>query len=235
MRALTSLALAAALSGLAGDETHAQALTGTMGLVAVPTAEMPADGALAAGLNLVARGHHGYALPGHADEPLLVQYLGVGFLPFVEVGLRLTRMVNVPRQALGDRMVSIRVRLVEEGAYAPAVVLGAHDLTGTRFFHSIYLVGSRHLGELPGAGRAGAHLGYGGDLLGLEPRWVQFDGVFGGLSLEPHPSFMLMAEHDTERVNVGTRARILGRVTLLVSVQGMSALSGGIGYTHRLL
>lgn len=211
----------------------AQALTGTTGLVSVPTAEMPADGSIAAGLNVVNAGYHGYGNPGFEAHPALVQFASVGFLPFVEVGLRLTRVADVPRQALGDRMVSVRVRLLKQGEHTPAVAAGAHDLLGTRYFHAVYVVASRQVEPVAGVGTMSFHAGYGGNPMSLSVAGQQFVGLFGGVSVAPRPWLALLAEYDGERVNAGFRLHA-GRLALLTAVHDLNALSAGISYTHRL-
>ena len=197
----------------------------------MPTATMPSDGSVTFGVNLLDERYHGYdsrRLQGHAA---VVQFASVGFVPFVEVGLRLTRGVEVPRQALGDRMVSVRIRVLKEGTHAPAIVIGAHDLLGTRYFHAEYVVASKHVATP--LGEVGLHAGYGGDWSSVRARGRQFVGGFGGISVAPRPWVTLMAEHDAERVNAGVRLRA-GRVTLLGAAHGLDRFSGGISYTHRL-
>jgi hypothetical protein len=218
----------------AGSSLSAQALTGTTGLVMIPTAEMPADGTVAVGVNLIARQYHDYVEP-HPEYTAMVQFASIGFLPFAEVGLRLTRLVDLPEpQALGDRMVSVRLRLLTEGPLAPAVVVGGHDLLGTRIFHAFYVVGSKHADSVPVLGSASVHLGYGVHTDHLPSMGRQFPGVFGGISIAPRPWVALLVEHDAKRVNAGVRLRSVRGVVLLASLQGMQGLSGGISYTHRL-
>jgi hypothetical protein len=212
----------------------AQSLTGTTGLVSIPTAEMSADGTMAVGLNLIDRRYHDgpYTYLKHA---VLVQFASIGFLPFAEVGLRLTRRVDYNKtQALGDRMVSVRLRLVPERTLTPAVVVGAHDLVGTRLFHSLYVVGSKGVDSLPVLGTVSAHLGYGGHVDGMTVRGYQFQGVFGGVAVAPRPWVALLVEHDARRMNGGIRLRPVHGVAVLVTLQGMDRLSGGVSYTHRL-
>jgi hypothetical protein len=211
----------------------AQSLAGTTGLVAIPTAHMPRDGTVALGVNHIDRRHHGYDNPGYDEHSGLVEYASIGFLPFVEVGLRLTRVVGVPRLALGDRMVSVRLRLVDEGARTPAVVVGAHDLVGTRRFHTVYAVASRSVAGVRGVGDVSAHLGVGGDPLGLGLRSRGLRGAFGGVSVSPVPPIALMAEYDGGQVNAGVRLR-LGRFALLAAAQDLEGFSGGLSYTQPL-
>lgn len=210
----------------------AQTLTGPTGLVTVPTAAMQRDGSLTAGLNRVDARFHRYEDHEQAGRDALVQYATIGFLPFVEVGLRLTRVLDVPRQALGDRFVSVRVRLLEERAYTPAVAVGVHDLVGTRIFHAEYAAASKTLDAGP-LGEVGVHLGYGGDWLSLPSAGRQFVGAFGGVSVAPRRWVTLLAEHDAERVNAGVRLAAW-RLSLLGALHGLEAFSWGIGYTHPL-
>lgn len=232
MRAWIRLIFASAITfGLGAMPVSAQALTGTTGLVTVPTATMPADGAVTVGVTRLDERYHGYAPRQQQGHDAIVQFASVGFLPFVEVGLRLTRVVDLPRQANGDRMVSVRIRMLREGAYAPAVVVGVHDIVGTRYFHAEYVVASKQL--VTPLGAVGLHTGYGGDWSSRRARGRQFVGGFGGISVAPRAWVTLMAEHDAERVNAGVRLRV-GRFAVLGAAQGLDRFSGGISYTHRL-
>ena len=226
-----TLAAAVALLLSISRPASAQALTGTTGLVTIPTARMADDRSLMVGAHLVDRRHHNSP---YGDNAALMEFATVGFLPFLEVGLRLTRVLDTPRQGVGDRMVSVRLRLLEEGARRPAVVVGAHDLLGTRIYHATYVVASREVAPVPVAGTVGLHLGYGGDWLPVPVHAHQFKGAFGGVSVSPRPWIALMAEHDAERLNAGVRLRLFGRVTLLGALHGLEDLSGGISYTQPL-
>lgn len=222
--------------GLFSIPARAQSLTGTTGLVSIPTAEMPGDGALAVGVNVLDARYNGHAFNGRFEGyAAMVQYASVGFLPFAEIGLRLTRLVDYPEpQALGDRAVIVRVRLLREGRLTPAVVVGGHDVVGTRIFHSLYVVGSKGADSVPVLGRVSVHAGYGGHLERLFAKSYQFQGVFGGISVAPRPWVALLIEHDAERVNAGVRLRPWRGLAILAAVQGGDGLSGGISYTHRL-
>lgn len=184
------------------------------------------------GVNLIAPAYHEYVADGFEGEAGVVQFATVGFLPFVEVGLRLTRLTGDTPQALGDRMVSVRVRLLKEGEHLPAVAVGAHDLFGTRIFHATYAVASKTMGTA--AGPVGLHLGYGHDVLGLDAAGRQFDGLFGGVSVAPRPWLTLLVEYDGERPNAGVRLGPVHGVALLAALQNGDGLSGGVSYTFAL-
>lgn len=210
----------------------AQALPGTSGLVSIPTAAITADGDMAAGVNVIAPHYHEYYGGRFDAKAAQVQFVTVGFLPFAEVGLRLTRIMDGPPQGIGDRMVSVRVRLLKEGEYLPAVAIGAHDVLGTRLYHATYAVASKSAATP--AGRAGVTVGYGRDVLRLRYKGRQFDGVFGGVSLAPHHWVTLMAEYDGERPNAGVRLGPVRGVALLAAVQDFDGFSGGLSYTFAL-
>jgi hypothetical protein len=210
----------------------AQSLTGTSGLVSIPTATIAADGRLTAGVNVIPARYHGYYDAGY-DETAVVRYVAVGFLPFVEVGLRLTHVTAEIPQGLGDRMVSVRVRLLTEGTVRPALAVGAHDLVGTRLYHATYAVASRTV-RTP-AGPAGVHAGYGHNVLGLETRGRQFDGLFGGASLAPVQWLTLLAEYDGEHANAGVRVGPVHGVALVVgALRDLDGVSAGLSYTFAL-
>lgn len=210
-----------------------QSLAGTSGLVTIPTASIAADGEVSAGVNVMAAHYHEYYEDGRFDEnAAIVQFVTVGFLPFVEVGLRLTRIADVPRQALGDRMVSFRVRLLKEGSHRPAVAVGVHDIVGTRIFHAQYAVASKTLATA--AGPVGLHLGYGADVLPLRAQGRQFDGLFGGVTVAPQRWVTLMAEYDGEYPNAGVRLGPVHGVALLAALQNFDGVSGGVSYTFAL-
>lgn len=225
------IAASALIVVLSNDLLAAQSLTGTSGLVSIPTASVPADGTVSLGVNMVDERYHGYLQEKQQGHAMLVQFASVGFLPFAEVGLRLTRGMDVPEQAIGDRMVSVRLRVLKEGARTPAVVVGVHDIAGTRYFHAEYVAASRHVPTPLGV--VGLHAGYGGDFASVRARARQFVGGFGGISLAPRPWVTLMAEHDAERVNAGVRLRVW-RMNVLAAAHGLDRFSGGVSYTHRL-
>ncbi|MFL5384947.1 MAG: YjbH domain-containing protein [Longimicrobiaceae bacterium] len=215
------------------DPPLGPSLTGTTGLVTVPTATMPPDGTVTVGLNYVDRRYHDITkvpLPGH---PALIQFVSIGWLPFLEVGLRLTRAWGQSQQALGDRMVSLRLRLVEEGSRTPAVVVGIHDIVGTRIAHAEYVTASKVVRPVPILGTVGLHLGYGGDWSSLRVQGRQFTGVFGGVSITPVTWTTLLVEHDSDRLNAAVRLR-LWRLSLLAAVHKLDRFSGGISYVHPL-
>ena len=212
----------------------AQSLTGTTGLLTIPTAEMPEDGEISFGTSLLNKKHFGYWGGSYRYKYHgMANFITLGYLPFLEITPRLTRFLDFPDpQATGDRMVSIRLRLLRESEFLPSVVFGVHSPFSTsRYFNSSYLVVSKNF-RLPHTRKIGFHLGYGVDF--LDAKSHQFIGVFGGVSFSPHPSLTLMLEHDAEKFNSGVRLTFFDRVELLVAFLNFNALSGSISYKFKV-
>lgn len=221
-----------------------QSVTGTQGLLTVPTARMHPDGTLVVGVGYVDKAFSTYQSGEFDYAPL---YASVTALPSVEIGFRFSRALHSGPEALGDRMFIIRVRLLEECGSLPAVAVGAHDFlrsseNETNFFHALYAVASKRL-EPPGAiGRVtpgiDLHFGWGTDIVNAPG--YQFVGPFGGASV----TFLqgdgvvrqldLLAEYDGRTVSVGPRVNVGGLLVLTAGVQGLEAPVLGVAATASL-
>lgn len=203
-------------------------LTGTTGLVTIPTAEMPEDGEISFGLSWLNKKQFVY---GSRDYHGMAQFITLGYLPFLEISARLSRHLNYPEpQALGDRMVSVRLRLVKENRFFPSVVSGIHDPIGTKLFNALYLAASKSFRVFHTT--TAVHLGYASNR--IEARQYQFVGLFGGVSVSPSPFVTLMLEHDAEKFNFGLQMSILDHVELLAAFLNFDAFSAAMSYKLRL-
>ena len=223
------------LFGFSSQNVIAQSLTGTTGLVTIPTAEMPEDGEISFGFSIINKEHSAYSYAHGGQHHEVANFITLGYLPFLEITPRLTRLLHFPQpQAIGDRMVSIRLRVLKESAIFPSVVCGVHDPFGASInFSASYLVASKSFSA--SNCRMGIHLGYGGDWLkAREAKGHQFLGLFGGVSLSPSPFITLMLEHDAEKLNGGVRLSIFDRLELTGAFLGFDAFSGGISYKRPL-
>ncbi|MGD8777882.1 MAG: YjbH domain-containing protein [Ignavibacteria bacterium] len=216
----------------------AQSLTGTSGLVSVPTAEIAADGNLILGVNFLNKKYLEYTkYKYHA----MAYFVTLGYLPFLEVSIRFTRQ-SLPQElrktSVGDRMISLRLKILKEGIFFPAIVLGCHDIGTTissgdaRHFNSLYLVGSKifHFNSI--IKNIGFHLGYGADW--MKSNHYQFIGFFGGISIPINSFSDFMLEHDSKYFNCGIKLLFLGKLQLLVSLMDLNGFSGGISYKFIL-
>ena len=98
----------------------AQSLPGTTGYFNIPSAEIYPDRTLFVGTNLL---NKEYKKWGNPDYHAMDFFVTTTFIPFVELSVRYSRMIDLPgelyKSTVGDRMASIRVRPLKEGRYHP--------------------------------------------------------------------------------------------------------------------
>jgi len=213
---------------------QAQSISGNPGLLNIPTAETIADGDIVFGVSYT---NKKYVNDLNNKYDAAHYFVSVGFLPFLEVSMGITRYINLPYgQALGDRVPGVRVRLLEEKNIMPALVIGAHDFMETKdegtnkLSNALYIVTSKHF-EV-NSNIAGAHLGYG-------TNWIKsfenhFLGFFGGISFEHKKTIRAMIEYDAEKLNCGTEIILFKHFKLLAGLMNFNTFSGGISYKARL-
>ena len=175
-------------------------LGGFDAVMTVPTAKLLPEGHLAIGFGYIPKPHAIFVGPDHDN---LAYFVTFGFLPFMELSLRATKPLNYAGPALiGDRMASLRVRLLSESTVRPALTLGIHDLSAVfrekEWFHSLYAVMTKSI-FLSGVA-VETTIGYGFDV--FEARQNEFNGVFGGISIRLHRLLFLKGEYN-DQVNFG--------------------------------
>ncbi|HUL92706.1 MAG TPA: YjbH domain-containing protein [Burkholderiales bacterium] len=153
----------------------------TTGLINMPDARFNADGTLQFGLS--------YA------KPYLNFSAAATLLPWLETNLGVTQIQDVPGFPTGqsgfgsgygaykDKTSGLKVRLLSEGAWRPAIALGVQDPIGTSLFERSYVAATKSLGETQ------LTLGYGRQ---------QIDGMFGGVRYVPSwlANWSFVAEYD---------------------------------------
>lgn len=152
-----ALALTAASPGAFADEGFSRFNDfGGVGLLQTPTARMADEGEFSVGVSRV--------------KPYDQIQIGLTPLPWFEATLRYTDVTNIAyspdpnfsgNQTYKDRSFGMKLRLLEESEYLPAVALGIQDFGGTGVFGSEYLVASRRYYDFDfslglGWGRLGA-------------------------------------------------------------------------------
>jgi hypothetical protein len=240
-RALTLGLLAAGLTALPIRTGSAQSINGTTGLVTVPTGGLLNDGEVLIGANVLDREYN--VRSGAHDQHRY--FVTMGFLPFLEVSVRLTRnaMMRLDDHAMewpGDRGASARLRLFREQGIRPAVVVGVHDFMTafsatkdeTVWFNALYVAGSKTFkpDRLPVS--FGLHAGYGSDR--MKAKHHEFAGLFGGVSADVGRHATVMLEYDAEKVNGGVRLVLLRRVRILLALLNMDSFAGGVGFAFNL-
>jgi hypothetical protein len=244
-RAVQAAAVAALLCASAPGA--GQTLSGTTGLITIPTAYLTEDGGVLVGWSA---GHRRY----NVQEPGFHEYsyyATLGFLPFLEVSLRLHRnyqfewtdeesgMTGLTTQGIGDRMASFRVRLAKEGKKTPAVAVGVHDFLSAfgkseevTFYNALYAVASKTVNPAALPFRVGLHAGYGTDW--IRAKHHDFNGWFGGVAVDAGSWLTVMTEYDSEKFNGGVSIRFLRHFRILLARRHFDTWAGGLSGSFRL-
>ncbi len=151
--AATLLALPAGATGL-GDPgvPPSGSNAGRVGLIEMPTARLRSDGTVEAGV----------ALRRQRD----FFFVNFAALPFAEATFRITERLNATtgRGVTSDRAFDFKLRLLDEGAWWPAVAVGVQDVIGTGLYAGEYAVASKRFWGLDfTAGLGWGRLGTGAD------------------------------------------------------------------------
>ncbi len=220
---------------------YAQSLTGMSGGYSIPTAELQKDRSTWFGYGFLNKKYN--KVLNTEPSNVHIGYATINFLPFLELGLRISYPEGAnskgEKKYIGDRMVSARIKPLNEGKWRPSVVIGLQGFYtttdgGASFFNSTYIVLTKNIGFNKIIKNMGFTLGYGFDFVPAST--YQFIGFFGGINIVPQRlEFLeLMLEYDANKWNVGTRITILKHIILLAGLEGMDAFSGGISYRFLL-
>jgi hypothetical protein len=206
----------------------AQPTAGTSGLLNTPAAGMPDDGTFSAGANylpdiLTPQSHFSYDTYNY--------YVGMAFLPFLELSLRMTLLKGPEKEKYinQDRSLAVRVRLLKEKEYLPSIVIGGNDIyttsqSGNQYFKSIYIAGSKTFSL--GGSLAQVSLGCISDFSNDNIEY----GPFGGLSFSPAflKSLSLFAEYDSRYINAGASILLFRHIYLYGFAADLRQFAGGV-------
>ncbi len=181
-----------------------QSLYGFSGLIFTPTAYTSNWGDV----------HLGWS---HFDKSVALNYGGfgkglenershwahIGFLPFAELSVKLTKPYDKASTdfGLGDRSISFRLQLLKETAKRPAILIGVVDpFIQVPIFEARYIVVTKSFffRDI----RVISNLGY-GLKVNKNSRNNDLQGLFGGFQLNWR-QVKLNIEHDASHINVGT-------------------------------
>lgn len=213
---------------------NAQSLSGLSGLLNIPTADIQKDGSLIIGANFLERNHLKY---GGGTMDVIAPFVTIGFLPFLEVSIRITRQLNYQGEShVMDRMFSGKLKFIDEGNYTPTVTLGLHNPYSTdsraKHFTSTYLVLSKNIETISFINKFHISVGYGTDL--IKAADYQYVGLFGGISLTLFDSIDMIGEYDAERFNAGLRLTLFNHIKLLGGFMDLKHFSGGVAVNFIL-
>ena len=215
-----------------------QSVTGTSGLIHIPSARMLEDGQLVIGAAFIPKPY--FQRYERRLNPGLNTYITFGILPFVELMFRYTHELNTPvnveTQYFPDRMLGFRVRLLSEKNYLPAIVLGLQDpsaifrdtcLTCTNY-SATYFVGSKNFKT--DFGNFDLSIGYTFDFKELKAK--DFKGVFGGISFSPnfYNNASILFEHNSKGINAGINVIVLSRFNLMLGIWNLDKPTFSFNY-----
>lgn len=214
--------------------THAQYSLGTVGGLNIPTAEMNETGTFMLGGNFLPdrMNPFGYNTGNYFANFTLFSFVE---LTYRETLLKTRYMTRKPKFNQQDRSLSVRVRLLKEKKYLPALVIGANDPVkdlGNNYFRGFYGTVTKHI-DLKGH-ELGVTLGYIG---WTSDRNVLRNGVFGGVSYRPvfcRP-LCVIAEYDTRNFNVGLTAKLWNHVSLYAFTSQFDCIAGGLRFECTLI
>lgn len=212
-------------------------LTGMTGFINTPWCGVMADRGLEVGYNQipkeVAYDHRGL----YRND---VYYAALGFLPHVEAGLRWTFIPGlksfvdlVPDSKVtdSDRMLSGRLELLSPRPRRPGLAVGIEDASGTRRFHSTYVVTGIPLVH---------HRLHGRVSLGYAPRVFErvsrrtLDGAFGACEASLWGPVAASLEYDTEKWNTALGVDLAFGFRARVALLDGSRASVGAGWSVGL-
>lgn len=201
---------------------------GSNGIITVPSAYLYDDSELYIGYKYESEHFPFYKIDGKAQEERGI-IAGFSFLPFVELSLRYNLK---PHQ---DRLANIRVRILSEKKYRPALTLGFRDaltiLRGvdhapgegtekTSYYNSIYLVAGKSFSYRIKSFSQKVSLHLGGGYSDFDNALYQhLHGLFGGIEYEFHEKVpvKLLADYDTKEFRFGISGSVLNHVHATLS------------------
>ena len=218
----------------------AQLMIGNTGGFNIPTAEMNPAGTFRGGLNYLDRGMMTSELKTNDhrwmfDYYTFNYYVNFTFFDWLEATFRETLLESPHKDhycyCQQDRSVSVKVRVLKESEYLPAIAIGTNDPwadTGHHIYASAWLVMTKHLDIPLTKGSWTANLGYSKAF----DNSVMYDGILCGISYRPYllPFAQIMTEYDTKGWNLGVEANLWNHLGIYCFTREFSAFNAGINY-----
>lgn len=213
---------------------NAQTTLGVTGLLNSPNAVMSKEGTVKIGGNFL----NTNMTPDTWDYNTFNFFLNVTLFPFFEAALNNTAfdLWDQGRFSNVDRSVSLKLRVLKERRFMPAIAIGSNDLLtsntgsyfsphgGNKYFGTHYVALSKHL-TLNGH-TLGLHTAY--NILSSKHQKIN-SPISGGISFRP--SFFnklnLIAEYDTIDFNLGGNIIVFNYLYLQLFIQDFKYISFG--------
>ncbi|MBO0947789.1 YjbH domain-containing protein [Fibrella sp. HMF5405] len=229
-------------------------ISGKPGLIYVPSAEIMDDGTFSIGYNY---NPINYAFKYNKTNSESIAYVNLALLPRLEVNLNLLNAngdIAFKRKGIGDRQVDVKYAILTERAKRPAVavILSApFGVDNSLLTHAI--VATKHT-PVTRSINAAVTVGYGSpytvgrrtnqnDILSDfrfldKKRDLQYNylvGPFGGVSLNFARKGGVMAEWDSQHLNVGAYTTLFNHWTIQAGLLNGEQLTVGTSYKVNLL
>ena len=220
---------------LLANAAYSQSLNNLTGYYNIPTAEVTGDRRVTVGANFLNRIL--YSKLGYRENSM-AYFASIGYFPFLEFSLRFTKKIApVKPEALGDRMISFKIRPFKESEYLPSVALGAQDFVHTKDeltdrFNALYIAATKNFPLGRYINNVSVTYGYGFNW--ISSRNHQYLGHFGGAEVKFLNVFSLITEYDGDRFNGGARVSLFNRFNILFGYLGFKYFSGGAAVSFIL-
>ena len=232
--------LASIVFNFVPTQIKSQSTTGFSGYFSIPSAVLSPDKSVNIGYNQLNKKYQEFY---NGKYDMDVGFIDIGFLPIMEVGIRITRprgFKNPDSKTTWDRMIAARVLPIKETKYFPGIAIGFQnffttgDNGGASHFNSTYIVATKNFEIKHWFKNLGITLGYGSDF--MEASDYQFIGFFGGIEITPGKLefLQLILEYDAENLNAGARLTLFKHLILLAGYEGLDAFSAGFSYRFYL-
>lgn len=228
-----------------GSISYGQSVTGTSGLIHIPSARMLEDGQLVLGAAYIPKPYFTYVNRGGylggtlRNNPGLNTYITYAILPFAEIMFRYTHELNMSvnpfNQYFPDRMFSARIRIIKESDFLPSIVFGVHDIgkVATTFgsatnFSTNYLTFTKRFKFL--GFNSDLSFGYAFDFLTLKA--IDIQGFFGGVEFTPffYNKASFMIEYDSKVFNSGVKWRPINSINIMVGLWDLNKPTFSFNY-----
>lgn len=212
---------------------------GSNGIITVPTAFLYEDGEIVFGYKYESPTFPHYRKEGSNRLPLKEPGLvaGFSFFPFLEISLR----YNL--EPFTDRLVNIRVQVLKEKKYRPALTVGLRDalaplasvtesedgsIVKTSYYSTFYLVSSKQFVFPMGNFAQELSVTIGGGYSDFEKSlFSHIHGIFGGVEWRPITSVpvSLIVDYDTKEFGFGVTTKLFNHFYGTVSTKEFKSFS----------
>lgn len=234
---------------------RAQLYTGLSGLINTPSADMNKEGTARVGGYFLNKqftpdsdGTWGFIYNGEKYNTADF-YLSITPFKWIELGYTFTLQkswlegYDKPRYNQKDRYFSVKLNLLREGRYYPAVAIGSNDFigsptkrhgmegSGAGYFCNYYVVATKHFQIRKHD--IGVNLAYRYCPIVYSEKW---EGIVGGITYSPSFARNLRAivEYTGNEINIGADCLLWNHLFLQVILQNGKYFSGGICFQTNL-